>query len=120
MGIESPVHLIFIAAVALIVLGPKRLPRLARALGEGIREFRGAIEQAGTPPAELAQPAAPAEPAEPSSVAASPAPAQAVTSPPQPEVAQPKVAQPKAAQPHAAVAEEAPDPPAPSGPGGPA
>jgi TatA/E family protein of Tat protein translocase len=47
MGIDSPVHLVFIAAVALIVLGPKRLPALARALGQGIREFRGALEEGG-------------------------------------------------------------------------
>lgn len=118
MGIESPVHLIFIAAVALIVLGPKRLPRLARALGQGIREFRGAIEQGGSPTAELAQPAAPAEPAEPSSVAASTAPAQAITSPAQPEGSQADLTQPRVAQPHAAVAEESSDPPAPSGPVG--
>jgi TatA/E family protein of Tat protein translocase len=44
MGIESPVHLLFIAVVALVVLGPKRLPELARALGKGVREFRGAME----------------------------------------------------------------------------
>jgi sec-independent protein translocase protein TatA len=44
MGIESPVHLIFIAIVALIVLGPKRLPDLARSLGNGIREFRQSLE----------------------------------------------------------------------------
>jgi len=44
VGIENPVHLLFIAIVALIVLGPKRLPRLARALGDGIREFRAALE----------------------------------------------------------------------------
>lgn len=44
MGIESPVHLLFIAAVALVVLGPKRLPELARAVGKGVREFRAAIE----------------------------------------------------------------------------
>jgi sec-independent protein translocase protein TatA len=43
MGIENPVHLLFIAAVALVVLGPKRLPELARSLGRGIREFRGAM-----------------------------------------------------------------------------
>ncbi len=43
MGIENPVHLIFLALVALIVLGPKRLPELARALGKGVREFREAI-----------------------------------------------------------------------------
>jgi sec-independent protein translocase protein TatA len=53
MGIENPVHLLFIAAVALIVLGPKRLPEVAKALGHGIREFREAI----------GQPAAPQEPA---------------------------------------------------------
>jgi sec-independent protein translocase protein TatA len=43
MGIENPVHLLFIAAIALIVLGPRRLPELTRALGRGIREFREAI-----------------------------------------------------------------------------
>ncbi|HWJ51558.1 MAG TPA: twin-arginine translocase TatA/TatE family subunit [Solirubrobacteraceae bacterium] len=43
MGIENPVHLLFIAIVALVVLGPKRLPELARALGRGIREFREAV-----------------------------------------------------------------------------
>jgi sec-independent protein translocase protein TatA len=55
MGIESPVHLLFLAAVALIVLGPKRLPEMARALGKGMREFRQALtvepgaDEAGPP-----------------------------------------------------------------------
>lgn len=49
MGIESPVHLLFIAVVALIVLGPKRLPGLARALGQGLREFRSSIEEGAKP-----------------------------------------------------------------------
>lgn len=40
MGIENPVHLLFIGAVALLVLGPRRLPDLAKSLGNGIREFR--------------------------------------------------------------------------------
>ncbi|HMH48379.1 MAG TPA: twin-arginine translocase TatA/TatE family subunit [Solirubrobacteraceae bacterium] len=53
MGIESPVHLLFIAIVALIVLGPKRLPGLARALGQGIREFRSSLD-VGAEPAEPA------------------------------------------------------------------
>jgi TatA/E family protein of Tat protein translocase len=44
VGIESPVHLLFLGAVALIVLGPRRLPDLARALGKGIREFRESID----------------------------------------------------------------------------
>ena len=52
MGIENPVHLLFIAAVALVVLGPRRLPELARSLGKGIREFREAMSDGsavGTP-----------------------------------------------------------------------
>jgi TatA/E family protein of Tat protein translocase len=49
MGIESPLHLLFLGVVALIVLGPKRLPDLARALGKGIREFRGAFDEAAAP-----------------------------------------------------------------------
>jgi sec-independent protein translocase protein TatA len=43
MGIENPIHLLFIGAVALVVLGPKRLPEMARALGKGMREFREAM-----------------------------------------------------------------------------
>lgn len=46
MGIENPLHLLFIAAFALIFLGPKRLPELARAMGRGVREFREALGQA--------------------------------------------------------------------------
>ena len=72
MGIESPVHLLFIALIALIVLGPKRLPGIARAIGQGIREFRGALEQAQEEdpeppeaPAPTAQPETPAPTAQP-------------------------------------------------------
>jgi TatA/E family protein of Tat protein translocase len=43
VGIDSPVHLLFVGAIALIVLGPKRLPEVARALGKGVREFRESI-----------------------------------------------------------------------------
>ena len=46
MGIENPVHLLFLGAVALIVLGPKRLPELARAAGKGMREFRESLNGA--------------------------------------------------------------------------
>ncbi|HEY7952925.1 MAG TPA: twin-arginine translocase TatA/TatE family subunit [Solirubrobacteraceae bacterium] len=47
MGIENPVHILFIAVVALVVLGPKRLPEMARALGKGMREFRQAMSGEG-------------------------------------------------------------------------
>jgi sec-independent protein translocase protein TatA len=32
-----------VLVIALIVLGPKRLPEMARNLGRGVREFRNAI-----------------------------------------------------------------------------
>ena len=41
--ILQPTHLIFILLVALLVLGPKRLPEAGRALGKGIRDFKGAV-----------------------------------------------------------------------------
>jgi sec-independent protein translocase protein TatA len=56
MGIENPVHILFIAVVALVVLGPKRLPEMARALGKGMREFRQAMGGEGEEKAGLAQP----------------------------------------------------------------
>jgi len=41
--ILQPTHLIFILVVALLVLGPKRLPEAGRALGKGLRDFRSAM-----------------------------------------------------------------------------
>ena len=42
-GILSPTHLLVVLVVALIVLGPKRLPGAGRALGQGLREFKDSI-----------------------------------------------------------------------------
>jgi Tat protein translocase TatB subunit len=42
-GIGMP-ELLLILALALIVLGPKKLPELARALGKGMAELRRATE----------------------------------------------------------------------------
>ena len=40
MSFINPLHLAFVAVVALLVLGPKRFPEVARNLGNGYREFR--------------------------------------------------------------------------------
>jgi TatA/E family protein of Tat protein translocase len=43
-GIGMP-ELLLILGVALIVLGPKKLPELARTLGKGLAEFRRATDE---------------------------------------------------------------------------
>ena len=42
--IIQPTHLIFILVVALLVLGPKRLPEVGRSLGRGLRDFRQGMQ----------------------------------------------------------------------------
>jgi sec-independent protein translocase protein TatA len=41
--ILQPTHLLLILVVALLVLGPKRLPEVGRAVGRGIHDFKHAI-----------------------------------------------------------------------------
>jgi sec-independent protein translocase protein TatA len=42
-GILQPTHLIILLVVALLFLGPKRLPEAGRALGQGLKEFKSSI-----------------------------------------------------------------------------
>ncbi len=39
----GPMELIVVAVIALLVLGPKRLPDAGRALGNGMREFKDSV-----------------------------------------------------------------------------
>jgi sec-independent protein translocase protein TatA len=39
----GPGEIILVLAIALIVLGPKRLPEAGRSVGRGIRNFKAAI-----------------------------------------------------------------------------
>ena len=45
-NILSPTHLLLVLAVALLVLGPKRLPEVGRGLGSAIRDFKGSLSGA--------------------------------------------------------------------------
>jgi len=56
-SVLQPTHLIIVLAVALLVLGPKRLPDAGRALGQGIREFKGSLtgQQDSPEPPQLAE-----------------------------------------------------------------
>ncbi|HKF80527.1 MAG TPA: twin-arginine translocase TatA/TatE family subunit [Thermoleophilaceae bacterium] len=39
----GPLELLVVGVIALLVLGPKRLPEAARALGRGMRELKAAV-----------------------------------------------------------------------------
>jgi sec-independent protein translocase protein TatA len=45
LGLDNPLHLVFLGLIALLVLGPKRLPVMARSLGTGMREFRASLSE---------------------------------------------------------------------------
>src|SRR3954454_18484495 len=53
----GPMELVIVLVIALLILGPKRLPEAGRSLGRGMREFKDSI-RAAEPDArtELAQP----------------------------------------------------------------
>ena len=51
--ILQPTHLIFVLVVALLVLGPKKLPEVGRQLGSGLRDFRAAINGEHSEPKEV-------------------------------------------------------------------
>jgi sec-independent protein translocase protein TatA len=51
----GPTELIIVLVLALLVLGPKRLPAAGRSLGQGMREFRASLTGAkpdGSEPVE--------------------------------------------------------------------
>jgi sec-independent protein translocase protein TatA len=39
----GPMELIIVLAIALIVLGPKKLPEVGRSIGNGMREFKDSL-----------------------------------------------------------------------------
>ena len=58
----GPMELIAVLVIALLVLGPKRLPDAGRSLGRGMREFKDGISgKANAAPEELDEPPVVAE-----------------------------------------------------------
>ena len=44
----GPLELVIVLAIALIILGPKRLPDAGRSLGRGMREFKSSLSGGGS------------------------------------------------------------------------
>jgi sec-independent protein translocase protein TatA len=91
----GPLELVIILVIALLILGPGKLPDVGAALGKSIREFRKAssdvqdavnvsVDTSPLPPTPAAAPApvAPAAPAAPQVPAATAAPVAPVAPPP--------------------------------------
>jgi sec-independent protein translocase protein TatA len=97
MGLDNPLHIVFLVVILLLVFGARRLPEIGRSLGSGMREFKQSVtgeshsqqtalpageqpqqvQQAQQAPAPVAQPAAAQTPVA--------APAQAPVAAPAPE-----------------------------------
>jgi len=45
MGMPSGVELFIIVAVVVLLFGGKKIPELAKGLGKGIKDFKGAIKE---------------------------------------------------------------------------
>jgi TatA/E family protein of Tat protein translocase len=80
MGALSPLHLVIILVIALLVIGPGKLPEVGSALGKSIREFRKAASDVQEA-VKLDAPVAPTVPAPVAPAPVTPAPAVAVTTP---------------------------------------
>jgi sec-independent protein translocase protein TatA len=82
MPTPGPLELVIILVIALLILGPGKLPEVGSALGKSIREFRKAssdvqeaikVDTSVLPPPAPAAPVAPAAAAESGPVTAPPA-----------------------------------------------
>src|SRR5262249_5057409 len=105
MGLDNPLHIVFLVVILLLVFGARRLPEIGRSLGSGMREFKQSVtgeshsQQAALPagqqPQQMQQAAAPAPVAQPAAAQAPvAAPAEApVAAPAQAPVAAPAPSQ---------------------------
>jgi sec-independent protein translocase protein TatA len=43
LGLDNPIHILFLLMLLLVVFGAKRLPEMGRSLGTGMRGFKDAL-----------------------------------------------------------------------------
>ena len=49
MGLDNPLHIVFLVVILLLVFGAKRLPEIGRSLGSGMREFKDSVSGESKP-----------------------------------------------------------------------
>ena len=43
VGLDNPIHLLFLLVIVLLIFGAKRLPEMGRSLGSGMRGFKDSL-----------------------------------------------------------------------------
>jgi sec-independent protein translocase protein TatA len=59
-GLLQPMHLIVILFIALLVFGPSKLSELGKGMGQGIKNFKDAVNDNSGKPAEAKKDSTPA------------------------------------------------------------
>src|SRR5271155_3228734 len=60
MGLDNPIHILFLLILLLLVFGAKRLPEMGRSLGGGMRGFKDSLNGVSMHADEVPQAAQPA------------------------------------------------------------
>ena len=50
LGLDNPIHILFLLVILLLVFGAKRLPEMGKSMGEGLRGFKDSLS--GDSPSE--------------------------------------------------------------------
>src|ERR1700686_3477536 len=62
MGLDNPLHILFLLILLLLVFGAKRLPEMGRSLGSGMRGFKDSLSGENAQPAGAPHPPLPPAP----------------------------------------------------------
>jgi sec-independent protein translocase protein TatA len=57
MGLDNPLHILFLLILLLLVFGAKRLPEMGRSLGSGMRGFKDSLSGEAMHAVERSEPA---------------------------------------------------------------
>ena len=55
-GLLQPSHLLVILLICILIFGPKKLPELGKALGDGIRGLKDGVSNSSAKPDETKKP----------------------------------------------------------------